>query len=138
MIPTLRRFALTLVLAAAVAVPAQAQDTDISGQWEFTSEGRRGGPQTTVFTFVQDGMTVTGSAAMAMGGRQGGGGRAPRTFEIQDGKLDGNTFTFTLVLGMGERTIELSYMATVDGDTMTGTTTNQRRETPFTAKRKEG
>ena len=147
MIRTLRRLALPAALLAVVAMPAQAQDIDISGQWEFTSEGRRGA-QTQVFTFVQDGMTVTGSVEMTMGGR-GGAGRAGggagagagagATIEIQEGTLEGNVLTFKLVMGMGDRSFETVYTATIEGDTMTGTSTGTRGgETPFTAKRKEG
>lgn len=139
MIRTLRRLAFPAALMAVVAVPVQAQDMDVTGEWEFTSEGRRG-PQTQVFTFVQEGMTVTGSTQMMMGGRRGGGGggEAPAV-EIQEGKIEGNVLTFKLVLGMGDRSFEIAYTCTIEGDTMTGTSSGMRGgETPFTAKRKEG
>ena len=55
MIRTLRSLALPALMLAFVAIPAEAQDVDVSGKWEFSQEGPRG-TRTTVFTFVQDGV----------------------------------------------------------------------------------
>ncbi len=137
MIRTLQRLALSTALLALVAIPAQAQSkVDVGGKWEFTSEGGRG-PQTTTFTFKQDGSTVTGTGVFAFGRRGGGGGQARPPVEIKNGKVDGNKLTFAVELnfGGGGQGMTLTYAATVDGDTMKGTQTTPRGEREFTAKR---
>ena len=131
------RFAfLTACLLGASSITVAAQDVDVTGDWEITSESPRGS-QVIPITFAQEGTTVTGSAVM----RQG-------PVEIQDGKVEGNTFTFKVVMSFGERSMEQVYAATVDGDTMEGTITmvggmgggrgGNRGPRPFTAKRVEG
>jgi len=74
---------LFLFVFAAAAVGA-----DISGQW--TAEPHMGGggseqPVETTFTFEVDGETVTGTISSERG-----------EFPIQDGKLAGDTLTFTV------------------------------------------
>ena len=137
MIRTLQGLALSAALLALVAVPARAQTANVGGKWEFTSEGRRG-PQTTTFTFKQDGTTVTGTGEFAFRRRNGGGNdQEPPPIEIKDGKIDGNKLTFSMELsfGGGGQEMTMSYAATVDGDTMKGTQTTPRGERDFTAKR---
>lgn len=139
MMPHVRRLALSAALLALAAAPAHAQTVDVSGKWEFTSEGPRG-PMTTVFTFAQDGATVTGTAEMGFGRRQGGGGDTPPPLQVSNGKVDGDKLTFTISFsrpGGGGQGMEMTYAATVSGDTMTGTSTTPRGERPFTAKRVE-
>ena len=76
---------------------------------------------------------------MMMGGRPGGGGGGgAREVEITDGKIDGNKITFSMAMGMGERSMTFTFTGTVTGDTMEGTMTTARGENPFTGKRKEG
>ena len=121
-----------LVAAVAFAAPAVAQSTpNLTGTWEITSQGRRG-ERTQTFTFKQDGATLTGSTQMR--GRGGGSGT---TVQIKDGKVDGNSFTFTLEMSMGERTFSQTYKGTVTGDAMEGTVSNPRGETPFKGARKK-
>ena len=42
MIRALRTLALPVAALAFVALPAEAQDIDVSGSWEFSQEGPRG------------------------------------------------------------------------------------------------
>lgn len=56
--------------------------------------------------------------------------------EITDGKIEGNNSTFTMTMGRGERAMSFTYSAAVGGDTMEGTMTTPRGETPFTGVRK--
>ena len=106
----------------------------VTGSWEISWETQRGAT-TSTFTFTQEDLAFTGMAEMAMGGRGGGGG-GTREVEITDGKVDGNTITFSLAMGMGERSMSFTFSGTVDGDTMEGTMTTMRGENPFTGKRK--
>lgn len=123
----MRRAPVFAALAAAVtfAAPAVAQNApNLTGTWEITSQGPRG-ERTQTFTLKQDGAALTGSTEM----RQ-------NAVELKDGKVDGNSFTFTLEMSMGERTFSQTYKGTVTGDAMEGTITTQRGETPFKGTRK--
>ncbi len=134
MIRTLRGLALSAALLALVAVPLKAQSVDVTGKWEFTSEGGRG-PMTTTFTFKQDGNTVTGSGVFAFGRRSGDQQRPP--IEIKDGTIKGDSLTFSIEMQFrsGGQGMTFNYAAKVTGDTMTGTQTTPRGERAFTAKR---
>lgn len=116
---------------------ARAQEVDVTGTWEISWETPRG-TTTTTFLFEQDGSALTGTAQMAMRGRPGGGGgEGTREVEITDGKVEGNSITFSLAMGMGQRSMTFTFKGTVTGDTMEGTMTTARGENPFTGKRKE-
>ncbi len=120
-------------LTAAMAVPLNAQSSDISGEWELTREGGagRGG----------------GGGGGQREGRRGGGGGGPTKMVIEQ---DGNSFTGTLELPFGEAKIqegtikskeitfvvqietprgdfEMQYTGKVEGDSMAGTWTGGRR-----------
>ena len=131
-------FAFLGLLLVASAGEAQAQ-ANVAGTWEISWETQRG-PMTTTFTFVQDGNAFIGNAEMAMRGGPpgggGGGGGETREVEITDGKIDGNTITFSMAMGMGERSMSFAFTGTVTGDAMEGTMTTPRGETPFTGVRK--
>jgi hypothetical protein len=118
---------LSLVLVLAAHVPVAAQDAgavNVAGKWELTWETPRG-TSTMTLNLTQEGTKVAGTATMRMG-----------DVPIKDAKLDGNTLSFTLELGRGERTFEMQCKATVDGDAMKGTMSNPRGgDRPFTGKR---
>lgn len=118
---------LSLVLVLAAHVPVAAQDAgavNVAGKWELTWETPRG-TSTMTLNLTQDGTKVAGTATMRMG-----------DVPIKDAKLDGNTLSFTLELGRGDRTFEMQCKATVDGDAMKGTMSNPRGgDRPFTGKR---
>lgn len=105
----------TLSLALTAIAPAAAQQTDqkppvdVSGDWEITAETPRGTMTRTV-TFKQDGGSLTGSMETRMG-----------SVPIQKGSLDGNQISFTLVFSRGDRSFEMTYRGTVEGDTGKGT-----------------
>jgi hypothetical protein len=107
------------------AAPALAQETvDVTGDWEITVESSRG-TQTRVVTFEQDGNDLTGTMETRMG-----------TTPIAQGSVNGNEISFTMVFTRGERSMELTYTATVEGDEMSGKFVTPRGEIPWTAKRK--
>ncbi len=115
--------AMTVALVSLlVAVPMQAQDVDIAGKWETTRETPRG-TMTSTFTFEVDGDKLSGTVGSQMGDS-----------EISDGTVEGNKISFKMVMTRGDRTIEMVYSGTVEGDTITGTVQTPRGEQPWTAK----
>ena len=114
---------MTVLVALLVVGPVQAQDVDITGKWETTRETPRG-TMTTTFTFLQEGTKLTGTVGSQRGDS-----------DITNGSVEGNKITFTLVMAMGDRTMEMTYTGTVEGDTITGTMQTPRGEQPWTAKR---
>ena len=119
-------FGLSAILLMFLAAPTQAQN--VSGEWTITYSqmGRQGGQAREIsmeVTFLQDGVTVTGTTMMAMRGRRGGGGDppAPQEVEISDGTMEDGTLTFSIARGMGERTMTMVFTGTVEGDAMQGT-----------------
>lgn len=118
--------ALALLLAA--GAPAAAQS--VAGTWELTWETPRGA-QTVTFVFAEEGMNVTGHAVMRRGENS-------MEVPVGNGMIHGDQLTFSLQMGMGERTITQSFAATVKGDTMEGKITTPRGENPFRGVRKAG
>ena len=111
----------------AFAAPALAQETaDIAGEWEITAESPRG-TQTRVVTFEQDGNSLTGEMETQMG-----------SWPIENGSVNGNEISFTMVFTRGDRSMEMTYTGTVEGDEMSGKFVTPRGEVPWTAKRKGG
>jgi hypothetical protein len=81
--------------------------TDISGTWEGVVNSPMGEQKSTM-TLSQDGDTVTGTNAGAQG-----------SADIQDGKVDGNTFTWKMDITV-PMPLTLEGTATVEGDAMSG------------------
>jgi hypothetical protein len=132
-----------------MAAPMQAQD--VTGTWTITYSqmGRQGGQAREVsmeITFQQDGAEVTGTTMMAMGRRGGGGGGqppAPQEVAITDGTMEEGKLTFSIVRGMGERTMTMVFTSAVEGDAMEGTMAMSGRmgsgdPIPFKGVKKEG
>jgi hypothetical protein len=120
-----------LGLTAFTVTPIAAQD--LSGSWELTAEGGRGGQQTMTLALTQDGAELTGTITLAVG-RRGGGG--PQTLEVSDGMVDGSSFSFGVTLNFGGNSITQTYSGTVDGDSMEGTIEGGRGGgRPFTGAR---
>ncbi|KPK81701.1 MAG: hypothetical protein AMS25_05250 [Gemmatimonas sp. SM23_52] len=117
------------LLALLAAVPAWGQElaqeraVDVSGVWEITSETPRG-TMTRKVTFEQDGSSLTGTMETRMG-----------SVPIQNGSVEGNKISFTVVFSRGERSFEMTYSGTVEGDTAKGTYQTPRGEVEWTAKR---
>jgi hypothetical protein len=104
---------------------AQEPAVDMTGVWEITSESPRG-TQTRTITFEQDGNKLTGTMETQMG-----------SVPIE-GSVEGNKITFTMTFSRGERSFEMVYTGTVEGDTAKGTMQTPRGETEWTGKRVEG
>tara|TARA_B100000745_G_C20111323_1_gene380352 strand:+ start:734 stop:1135 length:402 start_codon:yes stop_codon:yes gene_type:complete len=114
----MRNLSITLLLSAALASPVAAQD--LTGTWEISTQGGRGGPQTSTLVLAQDGETLTGTLTVSLGGRGGRGG-GPQELEVSNGTVDGNSFSFIVTLSFQGNSFDLNYSGTVDGDEMSGT-----------------
>ncbi|MDA0327396.1 MAG: hypothetical protein O2958_00085 [Gemmatimonadetes bacterium] len=106
-----------LTLASLSAAPIAAQS--LTGTWEIASETQRG-PQTMTFVLSQEGMALTGTVTLAMGGRRGGGGGGAQTLEISDGMVHGDEFSFGFTMTFGDNSITQSFSGTFEGDSMQG------------------
>ena len=98
----MRRLLALLALCASAVLAA-----DISGNWKATAEGPNGSMERT-FTFKVDGSKVTGETTSSMLGKS----------TIQDGKVDGDTFSFTITADMQGTQLKLSYKGKITGDTI--------------------
>ena len=114
----IRNLLITLLLSVAMASPGAAQD--LTGTWEISTQGGRGGPQTSTLVLAQDGETLTGTITFSLGGRGGRGG-GPQELEFSNGTVDGSAFSFTVTLSFQGNSIDLNYSGTGDGDEMSGT-----------------
>ena len=95
-----------LMTVAAVAVfAAAALAADVSGKWKAAFETPDGQTRTNTFTFKAEGEKLTGTVS-------GQAGEAP----IQDGKVSGDTITFSVVRNFGGQEVTLSYTGKVSGD----------------------
>ena len=129
---TLRIFVLSF-LCACLALGA-----GIDGKWtsEIKTAGKKGGKradqtQRVTFDLKSDGDRLGGTVNI-------GGRKRSQSAEIQNGKIEGNRFSFVTVRRSkkgGERKQE--WKGTIDGDTLHGTRglEGARRKAQFTAKR---
>ncbi len=93
-----RLLALTILLA----IPALA--ADISGTWKATAEGPNGAMERT-FVFKVDGNKLTGETTSSMFGKS----------TISDGKIEGDTFSFTITLTFQDNEMKINYKGKVEG-----------------------
>jgi len=78
---------------------------DFNGKWTAQVPGRGGETRETTFTFKVSGDSVTGT----MSGGQGG------DVQISDGKVSGDTITFTVTRERGGQTMKNTYTGTMSG-----------------------
>jgi hypothetical protein len=98
---------------------------DVTGKWTAEVPGRGGNPQTNTFTFKQEGAKLTGTVD---GGR---GGPA----EVQNGKVEGDDVTFTLVRNFGGNEVKLNYKGKISGNEIKFNVEGGRGPQEFTAKK---
>jgi hypothetical protein len=79
---------------------------DVTGKWIAQMQGRNGQTREVTFTFKVDGDTLTGSTS----GRQG------QETPIADGKISGDTISFTVTREFGGNTMKQTYTGKVSGD----------------------
>ena len=125
----MRGFGLTLIAFAGLAAAA-----GIDGKW--TSEIKAGGKKAAnqpaapvTFDLKSDGGALQGSVITK--------GRRERSTTIQDGKLEGDTFSFMTVQKGKKGDVKTLWKGTLDGEQLKGTRTREgaRRSADFTAKR---
>ena len=121
----------TLLLAALIgALALAAHAADITGKWtaEVSAKGfGSASTMTNTFVFKVQGKKLTGSTNMGFGGDA----------EIQNGKVDGNDISFTVLFDFG---FEATYKGKITGETIAFTRTMEGEDygtppTTFTAKR---
>jgi hypothetical protein len=85
------------VLMAVFALTASA--ADITGNWKATLDMGGGQPMERTFVFKQDGAKLTGETTSSMIGKS----------TITDGKVEGDTVTFTITGNMQGQEMKLTY-----------------------------
>src|ERR1041385_5434392 len=78
---------------------------DVTGKWTAQVPSRQGGTREQTFDFKADGDKLTGSIS----GRQG-------DIAIMDGKITGDTISFTVKMQYGNNSVEQKYTGSVSGD----------------------
>jgi hypothetical protein len=120
---------LTCVLLLAGAALAS-----IDGKWVAERKMERDGQSFTIvqtFDLKGDGSKLAGKVTVQFGDME------PRTVDIQDGKLDGNKFSFATTMSTPNGDFKVVYSGTVDGDMLKGTAEREGGQArPFEAKRK--
>ncbi len=96
----MKRFLLLTAILSAVAFAA-----DISGNWKATADGPNGAMERT-FVFKVDGNKVTGETTSTMVGKS----------TITDGKVEGDTVTFTITANLQGNEMKLTYKGVIKGD----------------------
>lgn len=96
---------LLLSLLAALALTASA--ADVAGTWKASLETPNGNFENT-FVFKVDGAKLTGTVSNQMSGEQA----------ITDGKIDGDSVTFTVTSNFNGNEFKLNYSGKVTGSEM--------------------
>lgn len=116
-----------LLIGSLVAVGLWA--ADVTGKWTAEMQTPNG-TTTTTMNLKADGNNLTGTVS----GRNG-------DTNITDGKIDGNTITFSVVREMNGNQMKMNYKGTVDGDVIHFTVMREGAEgqgRQFDAKRATG
>jgi len=98
------RITVLLTILAAFALVAAA--ADITGKWVAQVPGREGQTRETTFNFKVDGDKLTGTVS----GRQG------QETPISEGKITGDTLSFTVTMEFGGNTVKQIYTGKVVGE----------------------
>ena len=99
-----------LFAAAALSVFA----ADPTGKWAASMPGRNGETMSTTFNLKADGDKLTGSVVGARG-----------ETDISDGKVNGDTVTFSVVREFNANSIKMNYTGVMEGDTIHFTMTRE-------------
>lgn len=95
-----------LAIGVLLALAIGASAADVSGKWVAQVPGRDGQTRETTIVLKQEGENLTGSVS----GRQGA------MTPIADGKVSGDTVTFTVTMERGGNTIKQTYSGKVSGN----------------------
>jgi len=93
-----------LIVFALCAVALLA--ADVTGKWTAQVPGRDGQTREQVFNFKVDGEKLTGTIPSGQG----------QEVAIADGKVSGDTLSFTVTREMGGNSVKFTYTGTVAGN----------------------
>src|SRR5579863_4742042 len=96
----MKRFIISMIVFTIAAFAA-----DIAGTWKGTAEGPQGNLERT-FVFKVDGTKLTGETTSEMLGKS----------VINDGKIDGDTISFSITANMQGNELKLNYKGKLAGD----------------------
>jgi hypothetical protein len=120
--------------ASVLILAGAALAASIDGKWVSERKMERDGQSFSIvqtFDLKADSGKLTGKVAMQFGDQE------PRMIDIQEGKLEGDKFSFKTVMSTPNGEFKMAYSGTVEGDMLKG---NAEREggqaRPFEAKRK--
>ncbi|MEZ5351620.1 MAG: hypothetical protein R2762_03220 [Bryobacteraceae bacterium] len=113
-----------LAMVACLTMTSAAFGADLNGKWTGEMQTKKGG-NPLVLELKADGAALTGTMSR---------GKRGRGVEIKDGKVDGNSFTFTVMqkTKKGERATE--WKGTLEGDEIK-LSPNRKRAAAITLKR---
>jgi len=120
----MKKFAFT-VLATLALMATTLFAADVTGKWSGEVEGRNGQKRTQTFDLKASGDTLTGTM-LGPGGRE---------LKIEDGKVSGDTISFSVTVEMNGNTRKMEYTGKVVGDSINFKTGQGERAREFTAKR---
>ncbi|UCC84248.1 MAG: amidohydrolase family protein [Gemmatimonadota bacterium] len=107
--------------------PTEAPTVDLTGTWTLTVESPRGTQESTAeLTMAGDG-DLSGSVRSARG--EG---------SVSEGWVSGNSFSFTVAMSMGGRSMEAVYSGTLEGEEMEGNLFMGRFSQTFTGAKTAG
>ena len=117
---------ITVFALLLLPVLLSAQDANVAGDWEMTSQSPRGGERTRALHFDQDGQKIK----VTMEGFRGD--------EITgEGTVQGNKIEWTMTMSTPGGEFTMTYKGTVEGDTISGTVEMEDRGSrEWTAKKK--
>jgi hypothetical protein len=120
---------LCVLLLSSLAIAAS-----IDGKWVSERKMERDGQAFVIiqtFDMKAEGSKLTGKMTMQFGDME------PREMTINDGKIDGDKFSFSTVMSTPNGEFKSIYSGTVEGDTLKGTSEREGGQSrPFEAKRK--
>ncbi|MDX2154410.1 MAG: hypothetical protein SFV54_26955 [Bryobacteraceae bacterium] len=118
--------------AAACLTAAAALAGSIDGKWISERKMDRGGETRTIvqkFDLKAEGGKLSGKMSVNFGGEE-------RSIDIADGKLEGDKFSFAVVMNTPNGEMKTLYTGTVEGDMLKGTAAREGGQgRPFEAKR---
>lgn len=118
-----------LAFTALLCFTLAAFAADVTGKWTAESPGRNGGPpRVTTFEFKAAGAKLDGTVSTMMQGN-------PVSSPITDGKVDGDTISFTAVRSFNGNEMKQTYTGKVSGDSIELTVEGGRGPQTMTAKK---
>lgn len=97
-----------LFLLAAMLFATTMLAADVTGKWTAEVPGRNGQTRTQTFDLKADGASLTGTVSAGQMGDT----------KISDGKVDGDTISFSVVREFNGNSMKINYTGKVSGETI--------------------